>query len=185
MNPAESSNADSGLWQKRDESPCEDAAPERSAPRRKSGRAKRVSVYLKKCREAVKGGAETENATAATSWYVEQYHVAQESQELVNEEQVADLPPPDHVEMYRARDLLCEETNPDRGCQFAEQREAVCDGDGDGRPGLDGPGDVLDSRTEGGTSQDAEDSEWHDARSETPEAGGTSSPPEVSSLTIL
>ncbi|XP_049814036.1 cyclin-dependent kinase 11B-like [Schistocerca nitens] len=162
--------------------------------RRKSGgRAKRVRSYLKKCRRAASGGSSSsqgaEEPARTSSWYVEHYHVAEQSQEHVCEEHVCELPL-DRVEVLRARDLYDDSADASDGAASAEDGEVAAgelaaprddvevvrgerraSGGGVGgrrpaeegrppdsvelRPGRGGPGDVLDSRNEGGTERGA------------------------------
>ncbi|XP_049829160.1 uncharacterized protein LOC126267893 [Schistocerca gregaria] len=163
--------------------------------RRKSGgRAKRVRSYLKKCRRAASGGSSSpqgaEEPARTSSWYVEHYHVAEQSQEHVCEEHVCELPL-DRVEVLRARDLFDDSVDasaedgeaaagelaaPDAARDVAPRddaevvRDARQASSGSGRrpveerrlpdsvelrPGRGGPGDVLDSRNEGGTARGA------------------------------
>ncbi|XP_049961654.1 mushroom body large-type Kenyon cell-specific protein 1-like [Schistocerca serialis cubense] len=164
--------------------------------RRKSGgRAKRVRSYLKKCRRAASGGSSSsqgaEEPARTSSWYVEHYHVAEQSQEHVCEEHVCELPL-DRVEVLRARDLYDDSADASDGAASAEdgelaapdaarevaprddaevvrgERRASSGGGGSRpaeegrppdsvelRPGRGGPGDVLDSRNEGGTGRGA------------------------------
>ncbi|XP_046998489.1 headcase protein-like [Schistocerca americana] len=147
--------------------------------RRKSGgRAKRVRSYLKKCRRAASGGSSSsqgaEEPARTSSWYVEHYHVAEQSQEHVCEEHVCELPL-DRVEVLRARDLYDDSADASDGAASAEDGELAApdaarevaprddaevvrgerrasSGGGGRRPAEE---DVLDSRNEGGTERGA------------------------------